>query len=133
MKFQWKKQFICYLFIAILLTSGMCVQLYDPHSYFSYELNSTARLPKYETSISIITSDCCTNELLQQSNPHYIRNNPSQRTVLRRAQHLIIANLNTISRLNLHYFEGHYLTCTLPSTFNKAIIMDYIHRQDGAK
>ncbi len=133
MKVLWYKQLICYLFIAILFTSGACTQSNDSRSYFVCEPSSASERSKYEHPNDFITSDYCTNELLQRNHSQCIRNNSANRNIIRRTQNHLFISLDFVTESKLFYFEDYYLTKALSSISSKIIIIEYIHRQDGAK
>ena len=133
MKFRLCRQFIFYLFIAILFTSGMQVNKNDLHSFFVCESKASTENPQYLNSQVIIFSDYCSNELLQPRNTQYLRNNSKKNSTIPRTRVFSpIAALLTTSQ-NLFYFEEQHISKMRCTTYSQVAIIEYIHRQDGAK
>ena len=132
MKIQWYKRLICYIFIAILFASGMHVETDALHSYFACE-SSTTENQQYSTSTSFISSDYCTNELLQARNTQYIRNHSVSKNSIRRIRSFSPTSTLCTTNQNLFYLEEHQPSNILCSASSQIVIIEYIHRQDGAK
>ena len=133
MNFQWQKRLICYTFIAILLISGMHVKLNTSHSYFACKSNPATESQTYTRKETFVSNDYCTIEFLQPRTFQYIKNNSTNNLVIRKIQNFLFFSLNVENYLETFYSNEYYLTKALPANSSKAIIIDYIHRQDGAK
>lgn len=131
MKLHWYKRIICYIFIAILFSSGMHVEINKSHSYFACDSQTTSD-QQYHNTQALVYTDYCTNELLRPRNTQHIQNNSKQNNVIRRTQH-ILCNLNSKNTFNSSAFELHYLPKAISIPYTSDIILEYIHRQDGAK
>lgn len=132
MRIQWCRQLICYIVIAILFASGMCVEIDSSHSYFACETTETSSKSQYTNSQSFLSCDYCTNELLQ-NNSQYIRNNSTRRIFSRKTRENISNTAASISSSQISYYEGQYLTDTIYFGSSRINIIEYIHRQDGSK
>lgn len=133
MKIQWYKQLICYTLIAILSVSGMQVEINNSHSYFACESSTSTETSQYHNTKSYISPDYCTNEQLQSGNIQYIKNTSAKRSIIRRARSFSPASTLCIIKQNLFYLADYYLSPIECSTSNQIVIIEYIHRQDGAK
>lgn len=133
MKIRLYKKLICYFFIAILFASGMHVNIDESHSFFACESNTSSETPQYSNSKTFISSDYCSTELLQTRNNQYIRNNSVKRSLVRRLKTFTpFYSLLTINKTKF-YFEEHQKTSLCCSSSSQIVIIEYIHRQDGAK
>ena len=133
MKIQWYKRLICHLFIFILFLSGMQVNIDNSHSYFACESQATTKELKYTNAQTFISSDYCTTELIQPRNQQYIRNNSTKTSAIRRTNNLLFKTYDLENNLKLFYFEEQYISKAPSSRLSQMIIINYIHRQDGAK
>lgn len=132
MKVQWYKRLICCLFAVILFASGMCVGIENSHSYLACESTEQSEDSQYKNSQTLISSIYCSNESLQRNNAQEIKNN-FKRNILRKTRSTILTSIPWITKQKLFYFEEHLLMDVPYSTFSQIVIIEYIHRQDGAK
>ena len=132
MRIQWCSQHICYIFIAILIASGMCVEVDNSHSYFACETTEATPQSQYTHSQSFIKCDYCTTEILQ-NNSQYIRNNSSQRVFSRRTRGVSTSIVTSTDTPKTFYFVMQYLTDAIHTSSSQINILEYIHRQDGKK
>ena len=133
MKFQWYKKLICYVFIAILFASGMHVEIDNSHSFLACEPQATSENQQYSNSQTFISSDSCTTELLQPRNTQYIKNNSAKRNIIRRVRSFSPTSTLCTIKQNLFYLEEQPLSDVRCSASSQIVIIEYIHRQDGAK
>ena len=127
------KRFISCLITAILLVSGMYVELDNAHSYFACESKAVSEEKYTSNTQQIISAEYCTTESFQRPTSHSIRNNSSNKSSLRRTKCTIHLIPSQITKHNYLYLQEHQLTKVPKSISNQAIIIDFIHRQDGAK
>ena len=132
MRIQWCRQLICYIVIAILFASGMCVEIDSSHSYFACETTETSSKSQYTNSQSFLSCDYCTNELLQ-NNSQYIRNNSTRRVFSRKTRENISNTSDSTNSSPIYYYEEQYLTNSTCFGSSQVNIIEYIHRQDGSK
>ena len=133
MKLQWQKRLICYTLVYILIATGMLVDIDNSHSYFACESDTSTETPQYRNTNAYISPDYCTSEQLQARNTQYIKNNSAKRNTIRRARSFSPTSTLCIMIQNLFYLEEHYLSLIDCSTSSRIIIIEYLHRQDGAK
>ena len=133
MNIQWYKRFICYVFIAILFASGMQVDIDNSHSYFACESKVTTTNQQYRDKQTVISPDYCTNELLQPRNTHYIKNSSTKRLTIRRQRSFTPTLRLDTNKPKLFYLEELHSFGLCVSSSTQIVIIEYIHRQDGAK
>ena len=133
MKFKWYKRLICYVFIAILFASGMHVEIDNSHSFLACETKSTTDNLHYGNSQTFISADYCTTEILQPRNTQYIKSNSNKNSSIRRVRSSLPSSTFCSIKHNFFYLEEHYISNILCSTSSQIVIIEYIHRQDGAK
>ena len=131
MKIQWYKRFICCMFAVILFGLGMCVEIKDVDSYLACESQQESETQKYSEQNNIISSDYCTNELLQRNTTYRINNNQKREHVRRLSNHVIFSSWNVQQKI--FYLEEIFLPGDTNRTYSQEMIIEYIHRQDGDK
>ena len=133
MKFKWYQRLICYVFIAILFASGMHVEIDNSHSFLACETKGTTENSCYSNSQTYISSDYCTPEILQPRNNQYIKSNSNKTSSIRRVRSISLGSTICSIKHSFFYLEEHYISNILSSDSSQEVIIEYIHRQDGAK
>lgn len=133
MKIRGYRRFICYLLVAILFGSGMCVEIKDVDPYFACESSQQPETQKYSNKINVISSDYCTNELLQRNNSSQYIKKDRGREEHRNLRNKVISISLWNVQPKMSYFEGSIFLDTDERTFSQEIIIKYIHQQDGKK
>lgn len=132
MNFQDYKRWICCLLVVILFGLGMCIEIEDADSYLAYETRSVTEESKYENKSSFIYADYCTNEILQRNNTQLIKNIGKSHGVRNLHSYSFILD-DWRYQQRLKYLEEYFLKAVGSDTFTQAVIVEYIHRQDGEK
>lgn len=132
MKIQWYKRLICCIAAVILFGTGMCVDIKDADSYLSYEIHQHTEKQKYSQQYNFISTDYCTNELIQRNYQNQIRSNQKREHVRRVNNNLLYSALWNVPH-QIFYFAESFLAGDCVRTFNQKMIIEYIHRQDGDK
>ena len=127
------KRFISCLVTVILLVSGMYIKLDNVHSYFACESKKVSEEIYTSSTQLIISVEYCIEETLQRVSSHSLRNNSANRISFHRIKSTIQLTPSLITKHNFLYLQEYQLTKIPKSISNQAVIIDFIHRQDGAK
>lgn len=132
MKNLGHKRFVCFIFITVLLISGMLVKVDAPHSYFACNTKVVSDSEQYTATKPLIIPDYYKTETLQERTTHYLKDNSAKRTTIRRNQPFS-STVSCSFQEKQYYYEVSQHSHQPCVTSNHAVTIEYIHRQDGAK
>lgn len=132
-----KRWLNCFLAV-ILIISGMCFETIKMDSSSLYAVNSTGTCSFYQPKNTDINHDICTPEQIKTTSlrgtvERLSRNSFANkgRTGLRTG--IFLTTLNILSENSNFYFIDAYNRANRTFSSYEAVIISYIHRQDGAK
>lgn len=124
-----RNRLTCIIIAFIMLCCGMCFDKFQTDSYFSTVSNSfveTIHDNKLEQSIDMIAQ----RETLSRVHKNEIIERTENR--IRLKNHIELVQLCIII-LFLNSFQGGFVPCFTVPNLSDAVILNYIHRQDGKK
>lgn len=140
MKYTLRKKWINCLLAIILLLSGICFDTIQADSSISYTQNadSTETCSLLPEDFTKTQQDICTSEQLKtitlrgaasQLNRYSLQNKGKSRL----GTGIFLSALNILSENSNYYFKDVYIRANRTFLSCEAVIISYIHHQDGTK
>lgn len=138
MKIMRQQKWLHYLLVIAMFFSGMCFETVNTNSFSSYAEN-----PKQACSFQLSKNtqthqDICDSEQLRSSTLRSVIERLNRSFSFNKGKAKVRTGL-FLSALNNHsenpylYFNNSHIRVNYAFTFCKAVIISYIHHQDGAK
>lgn len=134
---KWKRWINCLLAITLFF-SGMCFESIKTDSSISYTVNPTKTCSYHLSQDTNNHQDICTNEQLRTSTLRGTvetlnRNSFSNKGKSRMRTGFFLSTLNVLSENSNFSFNDVYTRLYRTCIPCEAVIISYIHHQDGAK
>ncbi|MBQ7360833.1 MAG: hypothetical protein IJW63_12170 [Lachnospiraceae bacterium] len=127
-----RKNFICFLLIAVILLSGVCFETIKAQSFFGYATEHQADAFVKNIGVKLVTS--CSNETLGLRNSRFSTQNGQNWNPIRRVLRTLVLEISFVEQfgdLSTFFSTAHLVA--FEKKHPKAEVLFFIHESDGKK